>query len=231
MLLDEALPHSPGRVALLGRCIAVGEQPLVDQLLEGTERRAGRPSGGFARAAGPNRALGGRCVGARRGARRVPGSTALRAPGRVGSVRIAPPSIPSLLRPPSRALKEPGRSVRCRTGWGQIKRPCWGQMRRPFSRRAPSLPRGLLREGDRDLVMCFRFVLAERARSDRLNRSRAARRHAGASSTGAGPPSARVRALKHEWALPLGPKEAEPRLVIRFLTPGNSEALLPQMAS
>ncbi len=39
MLLDEALEDAPGGVALLGRRLAIGEQPLVDQRMEGSERR------------------------------------------------------------------------------------------------------------------------------------------------------------------------------------------------
>ena len=45
VLLDKALKDAPGGVALLARCLAVGDEPLVDQLVEGPERRCGAALG------------------------------------------------------------------------------------------------------------------------------------------------------------------------------------------
>ena len=48
MLLDQALPDALRGVALLSRRLAVGEEPLVDQGMEGPERRGGALGGPFA---------------------------------------------------------------------------------------------------------------------------------------------------------------------------------------
>ena len=48
VLLAQAFPDPLGRMALLAGRLAVGEKPLVDQRVEGPERRCGPPLGALA---------------------------------------------------------------------------------------------------------------------------------------------------------------------------------------
>jgi hypothetical protein len=44
VLINKALPDSPGGVTLLARRLQIAKQPLIDQLTELAQLRCGRPS-------------------------------------------------------------------------------------------------------------------------------------------------------------------------------------------